>query len=69
MKWKYVDCSKEPVACIMRVYHLHLTMEVAGPTETSVHIVYMYHRTRSQLSGIGMFVITTMTTSNIRLVI
>jgi hypothetical protein len=63
MKWKYADCSKEPVACIMRVYHQHLTMEVAGCTETSVHIVRMYNSTRGQLSGIGMFVLTNMTTS------
>lgn len=69
MKWKYPDGSKEPVAAIMRVYHLHLTMEVASSTETSVQIVRMYHRTRLQLSGIGMFVVTTMTTSYVGFVI
>jgi hypothetical protein len=69
MKWKYPDRSKEPVASIMMVYHLHLTMEVASSTGTSVHIVRMYHRTRRQLLGIGMFVVTTMTASYVGFVI
>ena len=68
MKWKYPDRSKEPLASFMRVYHLHLTMQVASSTETSVHIS-MYHRTRRQLSGIGMFVVTTMTTSDVGFVV
>jgi hypothetical protein len=69
MKWKYPDRSKEPVDSFVRVYHLHLTMQVASSTETSIHIISMYHRTRRQLSGIGMFVVTTMTTSNVGFVI
>jgi len=59
----------------MRVYHLHLTMAVAGSTVTSVHIVHtvhivhIVHIVHAASFQASECVVTIMTTYSVRFVI